>query len=248
MRFWLSVRPTLGWEAVARLLAASARPWCCCCCRARMAARGTLPEFHYQPVAGRPSASAPTSRRRAARWRGGRSAAWPASRGASIWWLAGGFCALYAVYLLAGVHLADLGWERRIFEMCDAAGGVTMLTTGLVLLAAGAGGASSTAWRGLPTARSLSASGGCCCSPTWGRRTTAGRGGFGGLADVSRGFFAVAVFLWGAALVSGRLSAGQVVETRRRACVLWSMHILPRLGFPARFSARPARQRRWACC
>jgi hypothetical protein len=50
-------------------------------------------------------------------------------------YLAGGFCLLYAAYILAGPYWPTwLG--TAIFGMCDASGGVPMLTTMLVLLAA----------------------------------------------------------------------------------------------------------------
>src|SRR5262249_19163823 len=50
-------------------------------------------------------------------------------------WLAGGFGILYAAYVLAGTHWPP--WLGRIvFEITDSKGGISMLTTGLVLLAA----------------------------------------------------------------------------------------------------------------
>jgi hypothetical protein len=50
-------------------------------------------------------------------------------------YLAGGFCLLYAAHLLAGPYWpAWLG--TSVFRLCDASGGVPMLTTMLVLLAA----------------------------------------------------------------------------------------------------------------
>ncbi len=50
-------------------------------------------------------------------------------------YLAGGFCLLYAAYILAGSNWP--GWMGfGIFRMCDGSGGVSMLATILVLLAA----------------------------------------------------------------------------------------------------------------
>lgn len=50
-------------------------------------------------------------------------------------YLAGGFCLLYAAYILAGPYWpAWMG--RAIFRLCDLSGGVSMLATMLVLLAA----------------------------------------------------------------------------------------------------------------
>ena len=85
-------------------------------------------------------------------------------------WLAGGFCLLYAVYIVAADHWpAWMG--RHIFLMCDQAGGV-----------GGAGGGAGGARRGacrvpvwpVGQQRRRTDAGGwnCCCSPTCGRATT----------------------------------------------------------------------------
>src|SRR5205085_8356737 len=50
-------------------------------------------------------------------------------------YLAGGFCLLYAAYLVAEPYWpAWMG--RRVFQICDAAGGAAALSAALVVLAA----------------------------------------------------------------------------------------------------------------
>jgi hypothetical protein len=50
-------------------------------------------------------------------------------------WLAGGFCVLYGAFLIVGDYWpAWMG--RRIFELCEAVGGVAAIGAGLVVLAA----------------------------------------------------------------------------------------------------------------
>ena len=94
---------------------------------------GHFHERHYQPAVDR-SASV---RARV----GDRPLAWWAVRRVAQYsgrinlWLAGGFGVLYALYVVAGPRWPDwLG--RGVFVLCDEAGGVAALTTGLVLLAA----------------------------------------------------------------------------------------------------------------
>src|SRR5262249_53622262 len=50
-------------------------------------------------------------------------------------YLAGGFCLLYALYVLAGDPW-PVWMGRRIFQMCDMAGGAAILGAALVVLAA----------------------------------------------------------------------------------------------------------------
>jgi hypothetical protein len=225
VRFWFSVRPVLGWEPVARLLAIGLGVVLLLLLRGAWRLEGHFQEFHYQPVADVRRQQRPAVGERPLAW-------WAVKRVARFsgrinLWLAGGFCALYAAFLLAGDSWpAWLG--RRIFEMCDAAGGVEMLTTGLVLLAAVPAAFQYGLWDSNNQDR--------CRRLELLLLTDLGPADYWEAAVAAawrrgRGYFAVAALLWGAALISGRLSAGQVAGSVAGGVLLWSLYFA--LGFRA---------------
>ncbi len=142
-------------------------------------------------------------------------------------WLAGGFGILYALYTVAGPHWPPwLG--KSVFEMCDSVGGIAGLTTGLVLLAAVPASFQYGLWDSnsqdrcrrlellLLTDLKPSDYWNAAAAAAWKR---------------GRGYFAVALLLWGAATVAGQVSVGQCVVAVGAAVLLWALYFA--LGFRA---------------
>jgi hypothetical protein len=192
------------------------------------ASRRLQPHFHerhYQPAVLRKDAARPAPGARPLRW-------WAVKRvseysGRINLWLAGGFGVLYALYLVAGD--AWPSWVgRRVFELCDSAGGVAGLTTGLVVLAAVPAAFQYGLWDSnahdrcrrlellLLTRLEAADYWDAAAAAAWKR---------------GRGYFAVALLLWGAAAVAGRLSGSGVVMAVAAGVLLWSLYFA--LGFRA---------------
>jgi hypothetical protein len=194
--------------------------------------QGHFHELHYQPRVDR------SGRARAAV--GDRPLAWWAVKRVTRYsgrinlWLAGGFCALYAAYLVAGDHWP--GWlGKRIFQMCDAAGGPATLTTGLVLLAAVPAAFQYGLWdssaqdrcRRLELLLLTQLDG----TDYWDAAAAAAwrRG---------RGYFAAALLVWTAAAAAGRLGPLQALSALCGAALLWGLYFA--LGFRAFGKGREA--------
>jgi hypothetical protein len=142
-------------------------------------------------------------------------------------WLAAGFGALYAAYTIAGPHWPDwLG--KHVFLVFDRMGGVPGLTTALVILAAVPAAFQYGLWDSNAQDRCrrlelllltrLSA------RDYWEAAAAAAllRG---------RGYFAVAVVLWSAALLGGRMEPAQVLSAAGAGVILWGLYFS--LGFRA---------------
>ncbi len=133
LRWWLEKDVIVAWERVvylelAALAALALILW-------RGAAR-LLPHFHerhYDPVRDvSGEVRVPVGDRPLSWWAVKRVSEYS---GRINLYLAGGFCLLYALYLVAGTHWpAWLG--QHIFRMCDEAGGVAVLSAALVVLSA----------------------------------------------------------------------------------------------------------------
>ncbi len=133
LRFWLEHGPAAAWDRFVWLETGLVLVLLVLAGRAAYRLQGHFHERHYQPardVSGetrRPVGERPLS------W-------WAVKRvseysGRINLWLAGGFGLLYAVYTVAGPYWpAWLG--KRVFELCDGAGGIAGIATGLVLLSA----------------------------------------------------------------------------------------------------------------
>jgi hypothetical protein len=182
-------------------------------------------ERHYRPAA---------SRAGAARTRvGDRPLAWWAVKRVSEYsgrvnlWLAGGFGALYAAYLLAGPHWP--AWVGRgVFQLCDAAGGPAALATGLALLAAVPAAFQYGLWDSNAQDR--------CRRLELLLLTRLGPHDYWGAASAAawrrgRGYFAVALLLWGSAAAAGRVPAAQAVAAAAAGVLLWGVYFA--LGFRA---------------
>jgi hypothetical protein len=142
-------------------------------------------------------------------------------------WLAGGFCVLYALYTVAGAHWpAWMG--QRVFQICDGAGGVAGLATGLVLLAAVPAAYQYGLWDSntQDRCRRLEL---LLLTPLrphdyWNAAATAAwrRG---------RGYFLLALLLWGAAAWAGSLPVPRVAAALAAGVLLWGLYFA--LGFRA---------------
>jgi hypothetical protein len=142
-------------------------------------------------------------------------------------WLAGGFGLLYALYTLAGPTWPS--WLGRVvFIICDGAGGIPALTTGLVILAAVPAAFQYGLWDAsvqdrcrrlellLLTALEATDYWQAAAAAAWRR---------------GRGYLATALVLWGAALFSGQIEMEQVGAALAAAVLLWCFYFA--LGFRA---------------
>jgi hypothetical protein len=140
-------------------------------------------------------------------------------------WLAGGFALLYAAFLVAEPYWPSwLG--RHVFMVFEGMGGVPVVTTALVLLAAVPAAFQYGVWdssvqdrcRRLELLLLTDLDG----ASYWHASVRAAwqRG---------RGYFLVALLLWSAALIAGRASLGQVLVSVAAGMILWALYFA--LGF-----------------
>jgi hypothetical protein len=182
-------------------------------------------ERHYQPAADRAAGA-----RRAV---GDRPLAWWAVKRVSHYsgrinvWLAGGFGVLYALYVMAGPLWPDwLG--RGVFVLCDQSGGIPAVATGLVLLAAVPAAFQYGLWDSSVQDRcrrlELLLLTRLAAHDYWAAAAAAAwrRG---------RGYFFVALVLWGAAAWAGRMSPAQTAAALAAGVLLWCLYFA--LGFRA---------------
>jgi len=183
-------------------------------------------ERHYQPAVDRSAGARP-------RVDDQRPLAWWARKRVSHYsgrinlWLAGGFGVLYALYTLAGPHWPDwLG--RGVFELCDKTGGIPAVATALVLLAAVPAAFQYGLWDASAQDRcrrlELLLLTRLRAHDYWDAAAAAAwrRG---------RGYFFVALLLWGAAVVAGRATLAQAAGALAAAVLLWCFYFA--LGFRA---------------
>ena len=140
-------------------------------------------------------------------------------------WLAGGFALLYAAYTVCqDVWPSWLG--RQVFVVFDAMGGIPVLTTALVLLAAVPAAFQYGVWDSnvpdrcrrlellLLTDLDAAAYWHASASAAWNR---------------GRGYFAPALLLWGAGLLAGQVTLIQVLASAASGVILWGLYFA--LGF-----------------
>lgn len=142
-------------------------------------------------------------------------------------WLAGGFCLLYAVYLVAEAHWPP--WMgRRIFEVCDAVGGAAALSAALIVLAAVPAAFQYGLWDQSTQER--------CRRLELLLLTRLDPRDYWDAAFAAawrrgRGYFAIALVLWVAAWLGGRLTFPAVLASLSAGVLLWSLYFA--LGFRA---------------
>jgi hypothetical protein len=142
-------------------------------------------------------------------------------------WLAGGFGVAYAAYTLAGPNWPPwLG--KLVFLMVDQIGGVPVIAAGLVVLAAVPAAFQYGLWDSnaqdrcrrlellLLTELDADDYWDAAAAAAWRR---------------GRGYFGVALLLWGAAAVAGRINTLQLVVVIADSVILWALYFA--LGFRA---------------
>jgi hypothetical protein len=187
--------------------------------------QGHFHERHYEPVRNVAGESRPPVGDRPLSW-------WAVKRvseysGRINLWLAGGFCLLYALFIVAGGSWpAWMG--RRIFEMCDGAGGVAALAAALCVLAAVPAAFQYGLW-------DSSAQDRCRRLELLLLTELQGRDYWDAAAAAAwrrgRGYFAVALLLWGAGLLGGRLPPAEALASVAAGVLLWGLYFA--LGFRA---------------
>ena len=142
-------------------------------------------------------------------------------------WLAGGFGLLYAAYLVAGDRWP--AWMGRlVFELFERVGGAPVLVTGLVILAAVPAAFQYGLWD--PTRQDrcrrleLLLLSELNARDYW-------HAAFAAALRRGRGYFLIALVLWGALVVSGRVTAGQALASSAAGVLLWSFSFA--VGFRA---------------
>jgi hypothetical protein len=225
MQFWLENHADIASERAAGLQAASLLMLALLVVRAARRLQGHFHERHYEPVRDVSRERRPAVGARPLTW-------WAVKRvseysGRINLWLASGFGVLYALYILAGSHWPPwLG--QRVFQLCDGLGGVAALTTGLVVLAAVPAAFQYGLWDSnvqdrcrrlellLLTRLEARDYWGAAAAAAWRR---------------GRGYLGVAMLLWIAAALGGRMPVPQVLTALAAAVLLWSLYFA--LGFRA---------------
>jgi hypothetical protein len=225
LRFWLENDIPLAWPRTLALELGALVVLALLLWRGSTRLQGHFHERHYQPV--RDVSSEARSKV------GDRPLSWWAVKRVSEYsgrinlWLAGGFCLLYALYLVAGEHW-PVWMGRRVFQMCDSAGGAAALGTGLVLLAAVPAAFQYGLWdsNNQDRCRRLELLLLTDLEPldyhdaAW--RAAWRRG---------RGYFLAALTVWLAAWLGGRLNTAQLAATIAAGVLLWGLYFA--LGFRA---------------
>jgi hypothetical protein len=142
-------------------------------------------------------------------------------------WLAGGFGLLYALYTVAGPQWPDwLG--TSVFQLCDRTGGIPAVATALVLLAAVPAAFQYGLW-------DSSAQDRCRRLELLLLTRLQARDYWDAAAAAAwqrgRGYFFVALALWGAAVAAGQASVVQAAGALAAAVLLWCLYFV--LGFRA---------------
>jgi hypothetical protein len=225
VQYWLQSPIEDTWERACGLEAAGLALAAVCGLRSAGRLQGHFRELHYLPAVDRRQKKRGTPGDQPLTW-------WAVRRvtrysGRINLWLAGGFGALYALYLLAGDNWpAWMG--RRVFELCDRGGGVAGLTTALVVLSAVPAAYQYGLWDSnthnrcrrlellLLTRLDPQDYWAAAAAAAWRR---------------GRGYLAVAVLVWLGGVSGGRLASGAALGGAAAAVLLWSLYFA--LGFRA---------------
>jgi hypothetical protein len=225
LQHWMENDCVAAWERVAGLQAAATLALALLLARAAGRLQGHFHELHYQPIVGPGKTGRPSVGDRPLRW-------WAVRRvtrysGAINLYLAGGFGVLYAFYTVAGPYWP--GWMgQRVFQICDSTCGLAGIATGLVLLAAVPAAFQYGLWDSNTQDR--------CRRLELLLLTRLGPRDYWDAAAAAawrrgRGYFGVAMLLWVAAAMAGRMAAPQVAATLAGGVLLWAFYFA--LGFRA---------------
>lgn len=185
--------------------------------------KGHFHERHYRPILEVTDLRRPPVGERPLSW-------WAVKRvseysGRINLWLAGGFCGLYATYTAAGAHWPP--WcGRRVFEIADSVGGVPVLAAALVVLAAVPAAFQYGLWDGSAAERCRRLE---LLLLTRLEARDYWRAAAAAAWQRGRGYFALALLLWAASVVAGRLPLAGALASLAAAVIVWGLYFA--LGF-----------------
>lgn len=195
------------------------------CTRAAFRMQGHFRDRHYRPVLDSGNSRRGTIGDQPLSW-------WAVKRvteyaGRINLWLAGGAGLLYAIYTIAGPHWpAWMG--RAVFQVFDRLGGIPVLTTALVLLAAVPAAFQYGLWDSNATDRCRRLE---LLLLTDLRAVDYWRAAAAAAWHRGRGYFAVAMILWLAGWFAGQFTWAQMGAAMAGGVILWGLYFA--LGFRA---------------
>lgn len=225
LHYWFEQRSLAAWERFLGVEGAALVAVGLLLTRTAGRLRGHFNDRHYQPA---------EDRRRDARGSpGDRPLSWWAVRRVAEYsgrvnlWLAGGFGILYALYTVAGPYWPN--WAgRRVFMIFDAAGGIPVWATALVVLSAVPAAFQYGLWDSNPHER-------CRRLETLLLTGLSGIDYWHAAAAAAwqrgRGYFCVALILWLAAAAAGQISFLRGIAALATGILLWGLYFT--LGFQA---------------
>jgi hypothetical protein len=225
LRYWLENDIPIGCERLVGLEAAGLAGVVLLLWRGSARLQAHFHERHYEPVRDvRAEQRRPVGDRPLAWWAVKRVTEYS---GRINLYLAGGFSLLYALYIVAGENWpAWLG--RIVFQMCDNVGGAAGLASALVVLAAVPAAFQYGLWDASTQDR-------CRRLELLLLTQLAPRDYWDAAAAAAwrrgAGYFVVAILLWTAALVGGRLGIAEAAGAVAVGVLLWGLYFA--LGFRA---------------
>lgn len=220
---WFVNDPADVWVAAVALEAAALTLGGLLLARCATRLKGHFHDRHYRPlVASETGRRTPVSTQPLAWWAVRRVREYS---GRINLWLAGGFCVLYATYILAGEHWP--AWcGKRVFQLADGVGGIPVLAAALVVLGAVPAAFQYGLWdsNAQDRCRRLEL---LLLTPLepedyW-------RAAHAAAWERGRGYFLLAGILWTAGTVAGRLSPAAALVAAASAVLLWGIYFV--LGF-----------------
>lgn len=225
MQMWLQNGSGLDWERLLWLQGGAMLLLVLLVVRASARLQGHFHERHYEPVRDVSGEQRPPVGDRPLSW-------WAVKRvmeysGRLNLWLAGGFCLLYAAYLI-GADAWPAWMGRRIFQLCDGVGGVASLSAALIVLAAVPASFQYGLWDSNSQDR--------CRRLELLLLTDLRPGDYWHAAAAAawrrgRGYFFLAVLLWLAAVVGGRMTPAAAALAVSAGVLLWACYFA--IGFRA---------------
>lgn len=225
IQYWMEQDCVTAWERMAGVELAALVVAGLLLVRASSRLHGHFHDLHYRPAVDRGRGRRPAVGDRPLSW-------WAVKRvtqyaGRINLWLAGGFGGLYALYTMAGENW-PVWMGRRVFTIFEAVGGIPMLATALVVLAAVPASFQYGLWDSNSQDR--------CRRLELLLLTRLGARDYWEAAAAAawrrgRGYFAVAVLLWLAAVVASQVGLLQAVAAVAAGVLLWALYFA--VGFRA---------------